>query len=78
MTGCSNRGQIKASMLVMVAVSALFGSVCRGADFELWTAAGIRWDPNDDWRFTFQEAFRFDEEGGELYYRHTAAGSRAK
>ena len=75
MTGCSSKGRSNLSILVMMAVLALLGSVCLGADFELWTVAGIRWDPNDDWRFTFQEAFRFDEEGGELYYRHTDAGA---
>ena len=62
-------------LLVIAVVMAFSSSVCSGAEYELWTAAGVRWDPNDNWRFTFQEAFRFDEEGGELYYRHTDAGA---
>ena len=62
----SLRAKIKASLLVAVVV-ALSSSVCSGDEHELWTAAGLRWDPNDDWRFTFQEALRFDEEGRDLY-----------
>ena len=67
--------EIKAFVLLIAGFLFLSTGTCLGADFELWTAAGIRWDPNDDWRFTFQEAFRFDEEGAELYYRHSDAGA---
>lgn len=73
MIGYSLRTKIKASLLVAVVV-ALSSSVCSGAEYELWTAAGLRWDPNEDWRFTFQEALRLDEEGRELYYKHTDVG----
>ena len=40
----------------------------------LLCGADFRWDPNDNWRFTFQEAFRFDEEGEDFYYKHTDVG----
>jgi hypothetical protein len=65
-------------LFVIAVVMAFSNSICSGADFELWTAAGIRWDPNDNWRFTFQEAFRFDEEGKDLYYKHTDIGATYK
>jgi len=32
------------------------------------------WDPNDNWGFTFHEAFRFGEEDKDLYYKHTDVG----
>jgi hypothetical protein len=66
--------EIKSLIFVIMIAIVCSSTACFSAEFELWTAAGLRWDPNDDWRFTFQEAFRFDEEGRELYYKHTDVG----
>jgi len=40
----------------------------------LLSGVRFRWDPNDIWIFTFQKAFRFDEEGEDLCYKHTDVG----
>jgi len=74
MASCCIKAHNHLFLFIAVVVMGLSGSIGLSADYELWTAAGIRWDRNEDWRLTFQEAFRFDEEGDQLYYRHTDVG----
>ncbi len=43
-------------------------------DFQLWDTTGFSFDLNKDWKVTFEEELRFQDEGSRLYYHHSELG----
>ena len=55
----------------------LTGHACFGfddGDFQYWSAVDFSIDINKDWKFTFEEEFRFGDDAGELYHHYSDLG----
>jgi len=70
--------KVKPWLCVIAAITTLLISgVCFGYDdegFQYWSSAGVSFDINKDWQFTFDEEFRLGDDGGHLYYHHSDLG----
>lgn len=55
----------------------LSGEVCFASDdgdFQYWSKAGVSFDIDKDWEFTFEEEFRFGDDAGDFYHHHSDFG----
>ena len=55
----------------------LISGVCFAYDdegFQYWSTANVTFDSDKDWKITFEEEFRFGDDGGHLYYQHSDLG----
>jgi hypothetical protein len=43
-------------------------------DFMAWTSLDFRWEVNEDWRLSFEEAWRFNDDASNFYYEHSDIG----
>ena len=43
-------------------------------DFQYWSKAGVSFDIDKDWKFTFGEEFRLGDDAGDLYRHHSDLG----
>lgn len=73
----NNLYKIATYFLVTLICVGFLGGPCFAfddGDFQWWTSAGASVDINKDWKFTFEEEFRFGDDAGELYYHHSDLG----
>jgi len=55
----------------------LFSSTCfavKEEGFQYWSRAGVGFDINKDWKFTFEEELRLGNDGGNLYHYYSDFG----
>ena len=67
----------KVCFVVAAMIIAAAGEICFASsdgDFQYWSAAGASFDINKDWKFTFEEEFRFGDGAGDLYRHHSDMG----
>ncbi|UCC21997.1 MAG: DUF2490 domain-containing protein [Planctomycetota bacterium] len=68
-----------------IRVCLLAGLICVGllakpalasdkSGFQYWSTAGFDFDIDKEWTVTFEEQFRFGDEGGNLYHHHSDIG----
>lgn len=68
-----NRTCFAAAVITIVLIS----GVCFAYDdegFQYWSTANVTFDSDKDWKITFEEEFRFGDDGGHLYYQHSDLG----
>jgi len=64
-------------LVVAIVTIALISDTCFAyddGDFQYWSKAGVSFDIDKDWKFAFEEEFRFKESGGHLYHHYSDVG----